>query len=118
MREIILFLITFMIIIAIYLLFVVYNKRSLKKIYNGTEARYLKARYKIDLNQLEPRKFAWHIALINAFIIAFTLSLVLMLGNYLLMIVGALLLVLCLIIVLYHLLGSYYQKKLGVDKNV
>lgn len=118
MREVIVFLATFIIIIAIYLIFVVFNKRALKKIYNGTEARYLKARYKFDLTKIERKQLAWHIALINSFIISFTLSLILMLDNYLLMIVGALLLVFCLILILYHLLGSYYQKKLGVDKNV
>lgn len=118
MKEVIIFLVTFIIIMVIYLIFVVFNKRALKKIYNGTEARYLKARYKLDLTKIERKKLSLHIALINSFIISFTLSLVLMLDNYLLMIVGAMLLVLCLILVLYHLLGSYYQKKLGVDENV
>ncbi len=118
MEAILLFLITFIIIFIIYLLFVVFNKKGLKKIYNGTEAKYLKKLYKLDLNKLDKKKFAIHIALINSFIISITLSIVVLVENYLLMILLAFIIVILLILSLYHLLAINYKNKLGVKKDV
>lgn len=118
MKELVIFLMTFILILLIYLIFVVWNKKGLKKIYKGTEARYLKVKYNLDLNKIKDKKLALHIALINSFIVSMTLSLIILIDNYLLMIVLALVLVVSLILVLYHLLGRYYQKQLGVKKDV
>lgn len=118
MKELVIFLITFILILLIYLIFVVWNKKALRKIKNGTEARYLKAKYKLDLKEIQTKTLALHIALINSFIVSMTLSLIILIDNYLLMIVLALVLLISLILVLYHLLGRYYQKQLGVKKDV
>ena len=118
MKEVIIFLITYLLMLMIYLVFVVWNKKALRKIKRGAEARYLKAKYKLDIKEIETKTFALHIALINSFIIAITLSLIFIVDNYLIMILLAIFLVMSLILILYHLLGKYYQKQLGVKKNV
>ena len=118
MKEVTIFLITYLLILMVYILFVVLNKRALKKIYNGTEARYLKTKYKLDIKKIKNKSLAFHIALINSFIISITLSLVIIIDNFLIMILFAIFLVMSLILILYHILGKYYQKQLGVKKDV
>ena len=118
MKELIIFLITYVLVLITYIVFVVWNKKALKKIYNGTEARYLKGKYKLDIKKIKDKTLALHIALINSCIISITLSLIIIVDNYLLMLLLAIILVMSLILILYHLLGKHYQKQLGVKKDV
>ena len=69
MKELIIFLITYALILMIYMVFLVWNKKGLKKIYKGTEARYLKGKYKLDIKKIPNKTLALHIALINSIII-------------------------------------------------
>lgn len=118
MKELLIFIVTFLLILITYIVFVVWNKKALKKIYDGTEARYIKGKYKLDIKKIPAKTLAFHIALINSLIISVTLSLIFLIDNYLLMIILALILVISLIIILYHLLGKHYQKQIGVKKDV
>ena len=110
MKEILLFVITFIIIYLIYFIFVISRKKALLKWKNGKELTYLKKVYKIKIPKNRLKLIANVIALSNSFIVASTLSIVSIFKNFLFqMLIGFF--VLCgLIVLIYHIIGKSFQK--------
>lgn len=81
------------------------------------EIKYLEMRYKIDLKKVDYKKLLLVISLVSSFDIALLVSIVMMIHHYILEILVALLLVIPLILLSYHLVGVYYVKK-GLIEDV
>ena len=113
MRELILYLITFILTYLFYVIFVLCRKNVLNKFPNGKEMIYLKIKYGVTVNEKNLKKIANLIFLVNSFILATTVYVVCLFDNlFIEVIVGVVTLVL-LILVFYHLLGTYLKKKQG-----
>ena len=117
--NIILFISLFLIVYLMYYLFVIRSKKAMIKMQNGKEMLFLKRNYHLDYYKLDTKKVANSVALINAFIISFTTEVVCLLNSwisnfYLWLICSmfmAIVILFPLIIILYHLVGTYYNKK-------
>ena len=111
MEEVVSMLIAFVIVYLMYLVLVVFNKKSRKKIKTGIEAKFLKKVYKINLNKISDKKFANSIALNNSIIIAVTFYFTgLFFENIVFQMLLSLPVLILLILVLYSLTGRYYKK--------
>jgi len=113
MRELILYLITFVLAYLFYVVFVLCRKNVLKKIPDGKEMTYLKIKYGIKVNDSNLKKIANLIFLVNSFILATTVYVVCLFESLILEIIVGVVTLILLILVFYHLLGTYLQKKQG-----
>ena len=113
MKELILYLITFVLAYLFYVVFVLCRKNVLKKIPNGKEMTYLKIKYGIKVNDSNLKKIANLIFLVNSFILATTVYVVCLFESLILEIIVGVVTLILLILVFYHLLGTYLQKKQG-----
>ena len=113
MRELILYLITFVLAYLFYVVFVLCRKNVLKKIPNGKEMTYLKIKYGIKVNDSNLKKIANLVFLVNSFILATTVYVVCLFESLILEIIVGVVTLILLILVFYHLLGTYLQKKQG-----
>lgn len=110
MNFLVSFLISFMAVYILYLILVVLNKKARKKLKTGIEAKFLKKVYKINLSEIDDKKFAYRIAFNNSIIIAFTFCLTdLFFKNTILQILLSFPILILLIIFLYSLTGRSYQ---------
>ena len=117
--NIILFISLFLIVYLMYYLFVIRSKKAMIKMQNGKEMLFLKRNYHLDYDKLDTKKVANSVALINSFIISFTTEVVCLLNSwisnfYLWLICSmfmAIVILFPLIIILYHLVGTHYNKK-------
>lgn len=111
MKELVLFVATFLIIFLIYYLFVIRRKKYLEKFMNGKEVGYLKKVYKIKLKKEDYKKLALLIALTNSFIISVAVSIVCFFNNILLQLLLGFVVVIGLILLCYHIIGKIMKKK-------
>ena len=113
MRELILYLITFILAYLFYVIFVLCRKNVLKKFPNGKEMTYLKLKYGVTVNEKNLKKIANLIFLINSFILATTVYVVCLFDNLFLEIIVGLITLVILMLSIYHFIGMYYRKKQG-----
>ena len=113
MRELILYLITFVLAYLFYVIFVLCRKNVLKKFPNGKEMTYLKLKYGIKVNDSNLKKIANLIFLVNSFILATAVYVVCLFDNLFIEIIVGVVTLILLILVFYHLLGTYLKKKQG-----
>lgn len=111
MRELILYLGTFILAYLFYLIFVLGRKSVLKKFPEGKEMSYLRIKYKVKINDDNLKKIANKICLANSFILATTVYIVCLFDSFILGIVVSVPTLLVLILVLYHIIGTHYSKK-------
>ena len=113
MRELILYLLTFVLVYLFYVIFVLCRKNVLKKFPNGKEIAYLKLKYGIKVNDSNLKKIANLIFLVNSFILATTVYVVCLFDSLFIEIIVGVVTLILLILVFYHLLGTYLQKRQG-----
>ena len=113
MRELILYLIVFVITYLFYIIFVLCRKNVLKKFPNGKEMTYLKYKYEVKVDDKNLKKMANIIFLANSFILSTTVFVVCLFNNFLLELIVGIITLIILILGVYHLIGSYYKKKQG-----
>ena len=113
MRELILYLITFVLAYLFYVIFVLCRKNVLKKFPDGKEMTYLKLKYGIKVNDSNLKKIANLIFLVNSFILATAVYVVCLFDNLFIEIIVGVVTLILLILVFYHLLGTYLKKKQG-----
>ena len=113
MRELIIYLITFIITYLFYVVFVLCRESVLKKFPEGKEMRFLKIKYGINISEKNIKKIANKICLINSFILATTVYIVCLFDNFIFGLVVSIIPLVLLILSCYHLLGTYYSKKGG-----
>ena len=118
MKELIFYLVTFILIYLFYLIFVLNRKNVLKKFVEGKEIRYLKYRYKIKVNDNNLKKIANIVFLANSFILATTVYVVCLFDNLFIELIVGVATLIILILGVYHLIGTYYKKKQGGKKHV
>ena len=121
MRELILYLIIFVIAYLFYVIFVLSRKSLLKKFPNGKEMTYLKYKYDIKVNDKNLKKIVNIICLANSFILATTVYVVCLFDNFFIELIVGVITLIILIIVLYHIIGTCFRKKQikqGGKKNV
>ena len=108
MKEIIFFIITFLIVYLIYYIFVIRKKKALEKWQNGKEMSYLKKVYKIKIVNI--KQMANVVAIANALIVATTVSIVSLFNNFISQMLMGFVILMGLILLIYHIIGRYYQK--------
>lgn len=111
MKQILIFLITFLIIYLFYLIFVINRKKSLNKWKNGRELTFLKYRYKLDYNKINLKSLGNIIGLSNACIISTTITLISIFKNFFIQMLVGFITLIPLILIFYHLIGTHYSKK-------
>ena len=113
MKELIFYVIMFVLIYLFYVIFVLNRKNVLKNFPNGKEMSYLKFKYGIKVNDKNIKEVANKVFLANSFIMSTTVFVVCLFENLFLQIIVGILTVLILILIIYYLIGSYYKKKQG-----
>lgn len=113
MKTLILYLVTFVLTYLFYIVFVLCRKNVLKKFPNGKEMSYLKYKYGIKINDENFKSIANKVFLANSFILSTTVYVVCLFDNLFLEILVGIAVLLILILLIYHLIGTYYKHKQG-----
>lgn len=117
MKELILFIITFLIIFLIYeILIFRLSKRLLGKEVELIEFNYLVKKYKLDLKKTNYKKVRHVIALTSSLDMAIVISIVVLFDNFWLELLVAFVCTIILIIISYHIVYLIYKKK-GMIKD-
>ena len=113
MKYILVFIISFLIIYLVHYLLIVRRDKGIEAFKKGNQVLFFKKAYNLDLNKLNYKKFAKSLSLTNAFIVAFTVTIIEFIeGNILKLLVGFVILI-PLILICYYILGKTYKKKEG-----
>lgn len=121
MDKLLLFLVTFTVVYILYLFTVVLNKRNQDSLKNSQQMLLIKQFGKIkgDLKASEIKSLLNVLSLSDAFILAFTFTIIDFFDNYILKMLVGLVIFIPLIILSYKLIGKKYKKKIdGKDNNV
>ena len=111
MENLILSLVTFGLVYLIYLFLIVLRKNKMAKYKNSTEVKYLKSKYKININKVNLKKLAHILALANAFIIALTIFVTGFVNDFVLKLMVGFVVLFPMILIVYHLIGINLAKK-------
>lgn len=109
--ELMLFIICFALVYLVYYIVVISKKNKLDKLVKSTECMYLEKRYHVNVRKIPIKKLANHLALTNALIMATTVLIISVIDSWLLKFLCGIVVLIVLIIVCYHILGSSYQKR-------
>lgn len=126
MKEIILFLMTYVFIFIVYQVLII-RKTKEKKVKKGRkpkkkkntkpmEVSILESKYKIDLDKVDYNKLLLLISLVSSLDITIIITVVLIFDNYFLKVLVGFILTFPIILVSYGLIGRYYKKK-GMTKD-
>lgn len=114
MDYIILFLISFLIVYLAYYLIIVRRDKGIEAFKKGKQVLFFKNAYKLNLRKLDYKKFANNLSLVNAFIIAFTVTVIEMVSVSLpLKLLISIVILIPLMLICYYILGRVYKKKEG-----
>ena len=113
MDKILLFLICFVIVYLVYYLVVVRRKQGLEAFKKGKQLLFFKNAYNLDIKHLDYKKFANSLSLVNAFIIAFTVTVIEFFNSYIVKLGVGLVVLIPLMLICYYILGKVYKKKEG-----
>ena len=113
MKYIGLFIFSFLIVYLVYYLIVVRRDKGIEAFKRGKQVLFFKNAYNLDLKKLDYKSFANSLALVNAFMVAFTVTIIEFIeGNVLKLLIGFVILI-PLILVCYYILGKIYKMKEG-----
>lgn len=107
----------FGLIVIFYLLFVVFNKKKRKNIFNTSGAMLMKVKFKVTFQKTSEKSFSLVVGITNGIICATTYVIMGFVENIYLSFLVAIPVLIILILACYSLLGLVYKKK-EVDKNV
>ncbi len=105
------FIVVFVICFVAYLIVIKVGHKKYKPGKETLEMTYLRFKYKIDIQKIGYLKVRKTIALMNSFIVGLTVAANTNVRNYFLILLISAIVVITLIILLYNILGKYYQKK-------
>jgi len=111
MDYIYLFLICFVIVYLVYYLVIVRRKRGLEAFKNGKQLLFFKNAYNLNIKDLDCKKFANSLALVNAFIIAATVTAIEFFNSYIIKLLVGFVILIPLMLICYYVLGQIYKKK-------
>lgn len=115
MKQLITWLIIFIVIYLLYLLFVILRKKKMSKFSDNVYVNYLVNVYKLDKKKLNIKSLAHIIALANAFIVATAFIIVSYIKNFILMLLVAIVVLLPLLLIIYHIIGKQLKRR---EQNV
>ena len=115
-KELILFVISFIVVFLLYQIFVVRKAKSKKRPKEPFEVTYLVSKYKLDLEKVNYKRLLRLISIVSSFDIALVVSIIVLLKNYILEIIVGFIATLVIILFSYHLVYLIYKKK-GMIKN-
>ena len=113
MKYLLLFIISFLIIYFIYFFLVVRRDKGIEAFKKGKQVLFFKNAYGLDLDNLDYKKFAQSLSLVNAFIVAFTVTVIEFIDGYILKLLVGFVILIPLILICYYMLGKIYKKKEG-----
>ena len=111
MKFLLIFLGAFVVVYLAYLITVIFNKKKLEKFKTSNQVVVLVKKYKLKINDSNIKELAHLVAFSNAFIIASTLTVVELVGNIILKILVAFIIIIPMILISYSLIGKYMLKK-------
>ena len=114
-KELELFIFTFLVIYLSYIIFVLCRKKVLSKFPNSISAIYLKKRYNVTINDKNLKKVAHAVYLANSLILSITVSIVCLFKSFILGLLAGIVPLILMILVFYHVLGMIFK---GGKKNV
>ena len=110
MRNILLFIMTYIFVFLIYELFIV--RKGLKnKRKKPIEVKLLVNKYDLDIKKIDYKKLLHIIALVSSLDIAIVVTIANLIRNYILVIIVSIMLMLVLILISYEIVGRIYRKK-------
>ena len=115
MKEVILFLLTYLIVFIIYKFLVTRKIKKRTKKNQPTEVDFLVKKYNIDLKKVDYNKLILLISITTSLDITIVVTIIAAVKSFLLAIILGLLLPVPLILISYHVIGFYYKKK-GMTK--
>ena len=119
-KSLIEFLGLFVIIFIVYKL-IYRRKKDFSKLKDSDEIRVFVLRYNLDVRKIDYNKLLTVLALINAFIISFTATIIVRIDSIAWTIIVCLLIVLALIFSLFNLAGRYFkshEKEIVVEEKI
>ena len=111
MTEIVVFLLTFLVVLLIYELILVRKCKKDKKIKKPIEVQYLVNCYNLDLKKVNYKRLLNIISLVSSLDIAIVVTIIGLTNNFLLEIIIGSFLTVILILASYYIVGKIYQKK-------
>ena len=115
MQELYVLILTFLVVFALYFIFIYipykrrYSKNNMDK--QPVEIRLLENMYKIDLKKVNYRLLLLAVCFISSLDISLIVSIVIQIHNFFLEIVLGLIITIIIIIVSYFPVGLYYKKR-------
>lgn len=113
MKYIGLFIFSFLIVYLVYYLIVVRRDKGMEAFKKGKQVLFFKNAYNLDLKKLNYESFAKSLSFTNAFIVAFTVTIIEFIEGYVLKLLVGFVILIPLILVCYYILGKSYKKKEG-----
>ena len=113
MDYLITFIFCFVVVYLVYSIVVIYRKKGFEKFKTSKQLLFFEKAYNLDLKKLNLKSFAQALALTNAFIIAFTCTVIEIFNNLILKMLVGFVILLPTMLLMYKLLGTIYKKKEG-----
>lgn len=113
MNYLLTFISCFIIVYLVYSAVVIYRKKGFEKFKTSRQLIFFKEAYNLNLEKLNLKSFAQALALTNAFIIAFTCTIIEMFNKLIIKMAVGFVILLPLMLLMYKLLGTIYKKKEG-----
>lgn len=107
------FIFCFIIVYLVYYLVVVKRKKGLEAFKKGKQLEFFKNAYHLDTKKLDYKSFAKSLSLVNAFIIASTVTIIEIFDSLVIKLIAGFIILIPLILICYYLLGKKYKKKEG-----
>ena len=113
LKEILLFIGTFIFVYLFYFIFVLSRKNVFEKVPESKNMLYLKYKYGIKFTKKNTKKIANKVFLANSLILSVAVTVAGLFKSFILGILVSIVPLVLLILLLYHLIGTYYKNKQG-----
>ena len=111
MRELLLFVLCFIIVLVMYEIFIVSKAKRRNSKNKPMEIKFLINKYRVDINKADYKQMLQIMALVSSFDISLIVTISSMFDTYTKQLIVALILILPVIFISYHLVGMFYKKK-------
>ena len=109
MKELELFIFTFLVIYIFYIVFVLLRKNILKKFPNSISSIYLKKKYNVKITDKNLKKIAHACFLANSLILSISVSIVCYFKSFVIGLLVCIVPLILMIIVFYHIIGTIFK---------
>ena len=113
LKEILLFIGTFILVYLFYFIFVLSRKNVFEKVPESKNMLYLKYKYGIKFIKKNTKEIANKVFLANSLILSVAVTVAGLFKSFILGILVSIIPLVLLTLLLYHLIGTYYKNKQG-----